>query len=112
MAVTREEIFGPLLPIIAYDTLDEAIAYVNARPRPLALYYFDTDRSRIRHVLQHTVSGGVTINDTIYHFAQEELPVRRHRRQRHGQLPRPRRLQHLQPRQGHVPAEPPHARPA
>jgi acyl-CoA reductase-like NAD-dependent aldehyde dehydrogenase len=74
MAVTREEIFGPLLPIVAYDTLEEAIAYVNARPRPLALYYFDDDRARIRHVLQHTISGGVTFNDTIYHFAQEELP--------------------------------------
>jgi acyl-CoA reductase-like NAD-dependent aldehyde dehydrogenase len=74
MAVTREEIFGPLLPIVAYDTLEEAIAYVNARPRPLALYYFDDDRARIRHVLQHTISGGVTVNDTIYHFAQEELP--------------------------------------
>ena len=74
MAVTRDEIFGPLLPIIAYDRLEEAIAYVNARPRPLALYYFDSDRSRIRHVLQTTVSGGVTINDTVYHFAQEDLP--------------------------------------
>ena len=59
---------------MAYDTLEEAIAYVNARPRPLALYYFDDDRARIRHVLQHTVSGGVTVNDTVYHFAQEELP--------------------------------------
>ena len=74
MAVTRDEIFGPLLPIIAYDRLDEAVAYVNARPRPLALYYFDSDRSRIRHVLQTTVSGGATINDTVYHFAQEDLP--------------------------------------
>lgn len=74
MAVTRDEIFGPLLPIIAYDRLEEAVAYVNARPRPLALYYFDSDRSRIRHVLQNTVSGGATINDTVYHFAQEDLP--------------------------------------
>ena len=74
MAVTRDEIFGPLLPIIAYDRLEEAVAYVNARPRPLALYYFDSDRSRIRHVLQTTVSGGATINDTVYHFAQEDLP--------------------------------------
>jgi coniferyl-aldehyde dehydrogenase len=74
MAVTRDEIFGPLLPVIPYDTLDKAIAYVNARPRPLALYYFDTDRSRIRQVLQTTMSGGVTINDTVYHFAQEDLP--------------------------------------
>jgi acyl-CoA reductase-like NAD-dependent aldehyde dehydrogenase len=74
MTVAREEIFGPLLPIVAYDTLEDAIGYVNARPRPLALYYFDDNRTRIRHVLQNTVSGGVTINDTVYHFAQEELP--------------------------------------
>ena len=59
---------------MAYDTLDEAIAYVNARPRPLALYYFDTDRARIRQILERTVSGGVTINDTLYHIAQDELP--------------------------------------
>jgi acyl-CoA reductase-like NAD-dependent aldehyde dehydrogenase len=74
MAITREEIFGPLLPVIAYDKLEEAIAYVNARPRPLALYYFDTDRGRIRHILQSTVAGGVTVNDTLYHIAQDELP--------------------------------------
>ncbi|KAB2913708.1 MAG: coniferyl aldehyde dehydrogenase [Hyphomicrobiaceae bacterium] len=74
MAVMREEIFGPLLPIVPYDSLDEALAYVNARPRPLALYYFDEDRRRISHVLERTVSGGVTVNDTLYHFAQEKLP--------------------------------------
>jgi len=74
MAVTRDEIFGPLLPVIAYDRLEDAIVYVNARPRPLALYYFDSDRSRIRQLLQTTVSGGATVNDTVYHFAQEELP--------------------------------------
>jgi acyl-CoA reductase-like NAD-dependent aldehyde dehydrogenase len=74
MIIAREEIFGPLLPVVAYDTLDEAIAYVNARPRPLALYYFDISRRRIRHVLSRTVSGGVTVNDTMYHFAQEQLP--------------------------------------
>jgi coniferyl-aldehyde dehydrogenase len=74
MAVMREEIFGPVLPVLTYETLDEAIAYVNARPRPLALYYFGSGRSEIRRVLNNTVSGGVTVNDTIYHFAQEELP--------------------------------------
>jgi acyl-CoA reductase-like NAD-dependent aldehyde dehydrogenase len=47
---------------------------VRSRPRPLALYYFDNDRARIDRVLELTVSGGVTINDTIYHFAQETLP--------------------------------------
>jgi acyl-CoA reductase-like NAD-dependent aldehyde dehydrogenase len=74
MALMQEEIFGPLLPIVAYRTLEEAIDHVRSRPRPLALYYFDDDRARIDGVLDLTVSGGVTINDTIYHFAQESLP--------------------------------------
>lgn len=74
MGIMQEEIFGPILPVLPYDTLEEAIAYVNARPRPLALYYFDTDRARIEHVLQATTSGGATINDTMLHIAQEELP--------------------------------------
>jgi coniferyl-aldehyde dehydrogenase len=74
MGIMQEEIFGPLLPVVPYDSLDEAIAYVNARPRPLALYYFDTSKTRIEHVLARTVSGGATVNDTIFHVAQEELP--------------------------------------
>jgi coniferyl-aldehyde dehydrogenase len=74
MAIMREEIFGPLLPVVPYATLEEAIAYVNSRPRPLALYYFDRDARRIADVLDRTVSGGATVNDTIYHFAQEALP--------------------------------------
>ena len=74
MAVMREEIFGPLLPVVPYDTLDDAVAYVNARPRPLALYYFDTDRARITDVLARTVSGGAAVNDTFLHAAQDDLP--------------------------------------
>ncbi len=74
MAVMREEIFGPILPLVAYRSLDEAIAYVNARPRPLALYYFDHNGKRIDRVLARTVSGGVTVNDTILHIAQNDLP--------------------------------------
>ena len=70
----REEIFGPLLPVVPYRTLDEAIAYVNARPRPLALYVFDHDRASIERVLARTVSGGVTVNETILHIAQDDLP--------------------------------------
>ncbi|HWS12077.1 MAG TPA: aldehyde dehydrogenase family protein, partial [Rhodocyclaceae bacterium] len=66
--------FGPLLPVIEYDGLDEAIRHVNARPRPLALYYFDHSRERIERVLRETVAGGVTINDTILHIAQDHLP--------------------------------------
>jgi acyl-CoA reductase-like NAD-dependent aldehyde dehydrogenase len=70
----REEIFGPVLPVVPYDTLENAIAFVNARPRPLALYYFDQDRARVGKVLRETVSGGVSINDTVLHFAQDGLP--------------------------------------
>lgn len=72
--VMQEEIFGPLLPLLPYRHLDEAIAFVNRRPRPLALYYFDADRANIERVLAETVSGGVTVNDTILHIAQEDLP--------------------------------------
>jgi coniferyl-aldehyde dehydrogenase len=73
-AMMQEEIFGPILPVVAYRTLDEAIAYVNARPRPLALYYFDESASRVDRVLAETESGGVTVNDCIYHLAQHNLP--------------------------------------
>jgi coniferyl-aldehyde dehydrogenase len=74
MAVMREEIFGPVLPVVTYKSLDEAIEYVNSRPRPLALYYFDYDSKRIDGVLGRTTSGGVTVNDTILHIAQNDLP--------------------------------------
>jgi coniferyl-aldehyde dehydrogenase len=70
----REEIFGPILPVVAYRTLDEAIAYVNARPRPLALYYFDPATSRADRVVDETVSGGVLINDVVLHLGQPNLP--------------------------------------
>lgn len=74
MRVSQEEIFGPLLPVVLYRNLDEAIAYVNARPRPLALYYFDNNSSRQDELLRKTLSGGVTINDCLYHLAQPVLP--------------------------------------
>lgn len=74
MAVMRDEIFGPILPVVAYRSLDEAIEFVNSRPRPLALYYFDYNARRIDSVLARTVSGGVTVNDTILHIAQNDLP--------------------------------------
>lgn len=74
MRIMREEIFGPLLPIVPYRDLDTAIAYVNERPRPLALYYFDTDSRRVADVLSRTVSGGATVNDTLLHIAQDGLP--------------------------------------
>lgn len=74
MRLMREEIFGPVLPILPYRSLDEAIAYVNARPRPLALYLFSHERSAQQRVLQGTVAGGVTLNDTMLHITQENLP--------------------------------------
>jgi len=69
-----EEIFGPILPVLPYDTLDQAIDYVNARPRPLALYWFGADTASRDQVLARTVSGGVTVNDTLMHIAHENLP--------------------------------------
>jgi coniferyl-aldehyde dehydrogenase len=72
--VMREEVFGPLLPVISYDAQDEAIAAVNRRPRPLALYWFGRDAARLRTVLDRTVSGGVAVNDTVIHAAVEALP--------------------------------------
>ncbi|MGZ8288181.1 MAG: aldehyde dehydrogenase family protein [Telluria sp.] len=72
--VLDEEIFGPILPVLAYDDLDEALAWVNARPRPLALYLFEPDPATIRRVIAGTVSGGVTVNDTLLHMAQDSLP--------------------------------------
>ena len=74
MNVMKDEIFGPILPIVTYGQLDEAIAYVNKGDRPLSLYYFDNKTSRIRDVLQRTVSGGVCVNDTILQATQETLP--------------------------------------
>lgn len=74
MTLMQEEIFGPLLPVISYRQIDEAIAYINGHDRPLALYLFDRDKSRIRQILDQTVAGGVTINDTILHIAQDDLP--------------------------------------
>ena len=74
MAILGEEIFGPLLPIVAYDTLDDAIAYVNDHPRPLALYVFDHDEEAVEKVLAETISGGVTVNDTMLHIAQDDMP--------------------------------------
>ena len=74
MAILQEEIFGPVLPIVAVDSIDEAVAYVNDHPRPLAMYVFDNDRTRVDAVLARTTAGGVTVNDTILHIANEELP--------------------------------------
>jgi acyl-CoA reductase-like NAD-dependent aldehyde dehydrogenase len=74
LAVMREEIFGPVLPVKPYGGLDEAIACVNARERPLALYLFARDAQTIGRVTRETVSGGLCINDTLLHIAAQELP--------------------------------------
>jgi len=74
MQVMQDEIFGPLLPVKRYADVDEAVDYVNARPRPLGLYYFGRDDAEQRQVLSRTTSGGVTVNDVIMHVAQEDLP--------------------------------------
>ncbi len=74
MAVMQEEIFGPLLPIESYATLDDAVARINARPHPLSFYYFGRDGARRGKVLDETFAGGVTVNDTLWHFAHEGLP--------------------------------------
>jgi coniferyl-aldehyde dehydrogenase len=70
----EEEIFGPVLPIVLYRSLDEAIEYINARPHPLAFYYFDDSSRRVREVLSRTSAGGVTVNDCIFHVGQPGLP--------------------------------------
>ena len=74
MALMREEIFGPLLPVEAYTTVDDAIAKINARPSPLAMYWFGHDRAHRERALRETRAGGITVNDTLWHFAHPGLP--------------------------------------
>ncbi|KJH81121.1 coniferyl aldehyde dehydrogenase [Pseudomonas fluorescens] len=74
MTVMQDEIFGPLLPIVPYETLDQAFAYINQRPRPLALYYFGYNKTEQNRVLNETHSGGVCLNDTLLHVAQDDMP--------------------------------------
>ncbi len=70
----QEEIFGPVLPIVPYDSLDDAIAFIGRKARPLALYIFTHDRKTEKRLLRHTISGNVTINGTLLHIAQTDLP--------------------------------------
>ncbi|HEX4842791.1 MAG TPA: coniferyl aldehyde dehydrogenase [Limnobacter sp.] len=70
----QEEIFGPVLPVVTYKRLDEALEYVNKRPRPLALYLFDDNGKTQQMVMEQTIAGGVCLNDTLFHIAQENLP--------------------------------------
>ncbi|MFK7160755.1 coniferyl aldehyde dehydrogenase [Marinospirillum sp. MEB164] len=73
-AIMTEEIFGPVLPIRTYQTMDEVINYINARPRPLALYYFGNHNATRNALLSSTTSGNVGINNTLLHVAQDDLP--------------------------------------
>lgn len=74
MKVMQDEIFGPILPVKTYRNIDEAIDFVNGRDRPLGLYYFGNDKAEQEKVLSRTISGGVTINDVVFHNAMEDLP--------------------------------------
>jgi coniferyl-aldehyde dehydrogenase len=72
--VMQDEIFGPILAVKTYQHVDEAIRYVNARPRPLALYYFGRDKLEQQRVVEETTSGGVTVNDVMMHFSCDDIP--------------------------------------
>lgn len=74
LRVHQEEIFGPILPVLTYRHVKEVIAYVNDRPRPLALYYFGDDGAEQARLLEQTTSGGVTVNDVVMHVSVEDLP--------------------------------------
>ena len=72
--VMQEEIFGPILPVLGYDHIDDVIAYINAHDRPLALYLFEYDRDNVERVLSRCIAGGVTVNDALLQFAASDLP--------------------------------------
>ena len=74
LPLMKDEIFGPILPILGYSSLDEALALINSRERPLALYVFGEDPKEIQTVLDNTLSGGVTVNDVFHHLLSPELP--------------------------------------
>ncbi len=74
MAVMQDEIFGPLLPIMSYDDIADAVSFVARRAKPLGLYYFGEDKEEEAFVVDNTQSGGVTVNDVLLHYAQEDLP--------------------------------------
>ena len=72
--VMQQDLFGPVLPLVAAESLDAAIAYVNDRPRPLALYLFSDSGAQQQQVLQSTLAGGVSVNETLMHITQDGLP--------------------------------------
>lgn len=74
MVIMQDEIFGPLLPIMTYEKLEDALHYINANPRPLALYLFSHNSKEHDYVNKNTHAGGVTINDCLMHIAQDDMP--------------------------------------
>lgn len=74
MKVMQDEIFGPILPVMTYETVEQAVDFVNDHDRPLGLYYFGEDGKEQRSVLDRTASGGATVNDVLFHGASEDLP--------------------------------------
>ena len=74
MLIMQNEIFGPILPILEVESLSQALEFVNSRPRPLALYYFDNDSARADYVINHTHSGATGINDVVTHVGVDDLP--------------------------------------
>jgi coniferyl-aldehyde dehydrogenase len=74
MRVMQEELFGPVLPIVGYNDIDEAIDMINSKPKPLAAYYFGDDNPSRKQFLEHTHSGGAVINDVVLHATVEDLP--------------------------------------
>lgn len=73
-ALMQQEIFGPILPIVPYDSVQEVVHAINARPRPLAFYPFSNDQAQLHSLLNQVMSGGVSINDALFHGAQHDLP--------------------------------------
>jgi coniferyl-aldehyde dehydrogenase len=74
MKIMQEEIFGPVLPVLEYEDLNEALSTINSKDRPLGLYYFGNDKNEEKKIMSNTSSGGVTINNVVGHIQQKDLP--------------------------------------
>ena len=74
MLVMQQEIFGPVIPVMTYKRIEDAIRYINSHPRPLALYYFDNNKKQVDLVINQTISGGACVNETMLHISHEHLP--------------------------------------
>ena len=74
LSVMKEEIFGPILSVKTYEDIEDTVDYINSNDRPLGLYYFGDDKKEMQNVLENTTSGGVTINDVVFHVGQDNAP--------------------------------------